>query len=115
LSPLDTSSAVPIDTAADFDAWLSANAATEREVLISIYNKKSGLQRVTFDELQEVALFHGWVDTQTRSIDEQRYAIRFVPRRVGSNWSATNRAMARRLLAAGRILPRGLALLPDDL
>ena len=102
-------------TAADFDAWLTTNGDGEREVLISIFNKKSGLQEVRFEELQEVALCHGWVDTQTKSIDEQRYAIRFVPRRAGSNWSATNREMAHRLLAAGRILPRGLALLPDDL
>ena len=28
---------------------------------------------------------HGWVDTQTRRIDDERYAIRYVRRRPGSN------------------------------
>ena len=65
--------------------------------------------------VQEVALCHGWVDTQIQRIDDERYAIRFVPRRPGSNWSATNRTLARRLLAEGRIQPAGLTTLPGDL
>jgi hypothetical protein len=31
------------------------------------------------EELLETALCHGWVDTQTKRIDDQGYAIRFVP------------------------------------
>jgi uncharacterized protein YdeI (YjbR/CyaY-like superfamily) len=115
MSPLDTSLAIPVATAEEFDAWLRANGRTAREVLLAIYKKSSGRQGVTFTELQEAALCHGWVDTQTKGIDDERYAIRFVPRRSGSNWSPTNRAMARRLRDQGRILPAGLATLPDDL
>jgi uncharacterized protein YdeI (YjbR/CyaY-like superfamily) len=70
---------------------------------------------VTFDQLLEVALCHGWVDVQTKGIDEERYGIRFVPRRPGSNWSPTNRAIVTRLLAEGRMRPAGLATLPGDL
>jgi uncharacterized protein YdeI (YjbR/CyaY-like superfamily) len=65
--------------------------------------------------LQEVALCHGWVDTQTKRIDDERYAIRFVPRRPRSNWSPTNREMARRMLAEGRVTEAGAAVLPSDL
>jgi uncharacterized protein YdeI (YjbR/CyaY-like superfamily) len=65
--------------------------------------------------LQEVALCHGWVDTQTKHIDDERYAIRFVPRRPRSNWSEKNRAMARRLVADGRMTAAGTATLPGDL
>ena len=70
---------------------------------------------MTFDELLETALCHGWVDTQTKSIDEERYAIRFVPRRPGSNWSPINREIARRLLYEDRMTPAGVAALPADL
>jgi hypothetical protein len=38
-----------------------------------------------------------------------------VPRRPGSNWSATNREKVRRLLAGGRMTSAGRAVLPDDL
>lgn len=115
MSPIDTAAAVQVDSAEDFDDWLAENGGREREVTISIFKAASGRQTVTFTALQEVALCHGWVDTQTKGIDEARYAIRFVPRRPGSNWSATNREMARRLLAQNRVLPVGRALLPDDL
>jgi uncharacterized protein YdeI (YjbR/CyaY-like superfamily) len=97
MSPMDVSQAVPVASAGEFERWAS------------------GRQTVTFDELLDVALCHGWVDTQTKGIDDQRYAIRFVPRRPGSNWSATNRAKVRRLLAEGRMTPAGQAALPDDL
>jgi uncharacterized protein YdeI (YjbR/CyaY-like superfamily) len=115
MSPLDVSHAAPVASAAEFDRWLRAHGADERERVVAIFKKASGRQTVTFDELLDVALCHGWVDTQTKSIDEQRYAIRFVTRRAGSNWSASNRERVRRLLEEGRMTPAGEALLPPDL
>jgi uncharacterized protein YdeI (YjbR/CyaY-like superfamily) len=115
MSPMDVSQAVPVSSVGEFGDWLADHGATERERVVAIYKKASGRQTVTFDELLDVALCHGWVDTQTKGIDEERYAIRFVPRRPGSNWSATNREKVRRLLAEGRMTPAGRAVLPDDL
>jgi uncharacterized protein YdeI (YjbR/CyaY-like superfamily) len=114
MSPMDVSQAVPVSSAEEFDSWLAAHG-DERERVLAIHKKASGRQTVTFDELLDVALCHGWVDTQTKGIDDQRYAIRFVARRPGSNWSATNREKVRRLLADGRMTPAGRAVLPDDL
>jgi uncharacterized protein YdeI (YjbR/CyaY-like superfamily) len=115
MSPMDVSQAVPVGSADAFDRWLDDHGTSERERIVAIHKKASGRQTVTFDELLDVALCHGWVDTQTKGIDDQRYAIRFVPRRPGSNWSATNREKVRRLLADGRMTPAGRAVLPDDL
>jgi uncharacterized protein YdeI (YjbR/CyaY-like superfamily) len=115
MSPLDVSQATPVSSAEEFDRWLRDNGASERERIVAIYKKASGQQTVTFDELLETALCHGWVDTQTKGIDVQRYAIRFVPRRPGSNWSATNRERARRLQSERRMTPAGQAVLPPDL
>jgi uncharacterized protein YdeI (YjbR/CyaY-like superfamily) len=109
------SKATLVASAAAFDRWLGAHGADGRERVVAIYKKASGRQTVTFDELLDVALCHGWVDTQTKGIDDERYAIRFVPRRVGSNWSATNRARVRRLLDEGRMTAAGRAVLPEDL
>ena len=115
MSPLDVSGAEPVAAAEELDRWLRDHGASERERIVAIFKKASGRQTVTFDELLEVALCHGWVDTQTKGIDTDRYAIRFVPRRPGSNWSATNRDKVRRLLAEGRMTPAGTAVLPPDL
>ena len=115
MSALDVSKTIPVAAAGEFDRWLRAHWEKEREVVVSIYKKASGKQTVTLVDLQEVALCHGWVDTQTKGIDDERYAIRFVPRRPGSNWSETNRQLARRLLDEGRFTAAGLATLPNDL
>jgi uncharacterized protein YdeI (YjbR/CyaY-like superfamily) len=112
---MDVWRAVFMASEADFDAWLARHGSEEREILVAINKQASGKQTVTLPALQEVALCHGWVDTQIQRIDDERYAIRFVPRRPGSNWSPTNREVARRLLPQGRIQPAGLATLPDDL
>lgn len=115
MSPLDVSRSVPMASDADFDRWLKAHGGSEREVVVAIYRKASGKQTVTLVALQETALCHGWIDTQTKTIDDERYAIRFVPRRPGSNWSPTNRRLVRRLLEDGRVTAAGLATLPSDL
>ncbi len=115
MSPLDVSRATPVSAATEFDRWLQDHGTTERELIVAIFKKASGKQTVTFDELLEMALCHGWVDTQTKGIDDERYAIRFVPRRPGSNWSPTNREIARRLLRDGRMTAAGAAMLPADL
>ena len=112
---MDVSRAVFMASEADFDAWFARNGSEKAEVLVTIYKKASGKQTVTLEALQEAALCHGWVDTQIQRIDDERYAIRFVPLRPGSNWSPTNRELAHRLLQQGRIQPAGLATLPDDL
>ncbi len=115
MSPLDISGSIPMATEADFDGWLDAHGRSDREIVVAIYKKVSGKQTVTLLALQETALCHGWVDTQTKRIDDERYAIRFVPRRAGSIWSAKNRRIARRLLGEGRMTAAGIATLPGDL
>lgn len=115
MSPLDTDRAIPVPNREAFAAWLAEHGATERELIVWIYKASSGKQTVRFDDLLETALCYGWIDTQDKGIDAERYAIRFVPRKPGSNWSAYNRKLVRRLIEEGRMTPAGTALLPDDL
>jgi uncharacterized protein YdeI (YjbR/CyaY-like superfamily) len=115
MSPIDVSHAIPIDTADAFEQWFDGNGPGQPEVVVAIYKASTHKQHVTLLELQEVALCHGWVDTQTKRIDDDRYAIRFVPRRRGSNWGPKNRAMAKRLLDQGRVKASGKATLPPNL
>ena len=115
MSRVDVSHAIPIASETEFDAWLAAHGGTEREVIVAIYKKASGKQTVTVDGLQETALRHGWIDSHGQRIDDERWALRFAPRRPRSNWSDLNRTRARRLLAEGRMTSAGIAVLPADL
>jgi uncharacterized protein YdeI (YjbR/CyaY-like superfamily) len=100
---------------ADFDEWLATHGDSEREIVVALYKKASGKQTVTLADLQETALRHGWVDFHGQRIDDERWAIRFAPRRPGSNWSEPNRKIARRMLDEGLMTSAGLVVLPPDL
>lgn len=115
MNPLDVSNARFVNSDQEWAAWLAAHGGTATDLVIAIYKKSSGRQTVGFETLLATALAHGWVDTQTKSIDDDRYAIRWVPRRQGSNWSERNREIAKNLIEDGRMTPAGHAVLPPDL
>ena len=112
---LPTGETLEVHDPQDLTAWFAAHGQEAREIWAIIYKKASGKQTVTYPQLVEVALCYGWIDVQNKTVDAERYAIRFRPRRPRSHWTETNRALARRLLAEGRMTEAGRAVLPPDL
>ena len=100
-------------TPADFRKWLAANHASARELLIGFYKKDSGKPSITWPESVDQALCFGWIDGIRRRVDDERYTIRFTPRRKGSIWSAVNIKRAGELESAGLMAPSGLAAFED--
>src|SRR5690349_3149432 len=114
--PVPIGETLEVRSPADFAAWLAAHGTTAREIWPVLYKKATGKQTVTYAELVEVALCYGWIDGLEKSLDAERYALRFSPRRKkNSHWTETNRALARRLLAEGRMTEAGRTVLPPDL
>ena len=95
-------------TAAEWARWLSKHAGDEDGVWLKFAKKGSGVTTVTYAEALEVALCHGWIDSQVKTFDERYYQQRFTPRRKRSKWSKINRDAAERLIAAGKMKPAGL-------
>ena len=100
---------------AEFIAWLEANHQTKKEIWLVIYKKASGKTGISYDEAVEAALCFGWIDSIMKSMDAEKRAQRFSPRRKGGNWTQANLAKARRLIAEGKMTAAGRAALPDDL
>lgn len=73
-----------------FREWLKKNHAKKTELLVGFYKVTSGKESITWPQSVDEALCYGWIDGIRKSIDEERYTIRFTPRRPGSNWSAVN-------------------------
>lgn len=95
--------------------WFAENAETEKELLLVYYKVRTGTPSVTWPESVDEALAVGWVDGVTRRIDDERYMVRFTPRRPGSVWSKVNLAKVEKLRAEGRMTPAGeLALANID-
>ena len=95
-------------TPAEFRAWLEEHHADEPELLVGFYKKSSGKPSMTWSESVDEALCFGWIDGVRRSVDDERYTIRFTPRRPRSTWSAVNIERAKELARLGRMRPAGV-------
>jgi uncharacterized protein YdeI (YjbR/CyaY-like superfamily) len=95
-------------TPAALRAWFEEHHGAASELWVGYYKKGSGKPSVTWPESVDEALCVGWIDGIRKSVDEDRYTIRFTPRRTGSVWSAVNVKRARALADQGRMLPAGL-------
>jgi uncharacterized protein YdeI (YjbR/CyaY-like superfamily) len=98
----------------DFRKWLIQNHKTRKEIWLVQYKKSTRKPSINYIEAVEEAICFGWIDGFEKSMDAERYATRFSPRRPNSNWTNTNKDRARRMIAEGRMTPAGRAILPPD-
>src|SRR5512134_3843664 len=90
-----------VTTRGDFRRWLRENHGGKSEIWLIRYKKASGKPSLDYVQAVEEALCYGWIDNIEKSIDSERYALRFSPRRPKSSWNDVNLERARRLIAAG--------------
>jgi uncharacterized protein YdeI (YjbR/CyaY-like superfamily) len=96
-------------SAAAFERWLRAHHAKAACVWIKYAKKKSGIPSIDWDQAVDVALCYGWIDGQSKSLDDTYALQRFTPRGKRSKWSKLNRARVERLIEARRMQAAGLA------
>jgi len=75
---------------AEWRRWLSAHHARKDELWVGFHKRSTGRPSLTWPESVDEALCFGWIDGLRKSLDAERYMIRFTPRRAGSIWSAVN-------------------------
>ena len=95
-------------TPAGWRSWLQAHYAGESELWLAIYKKGSGKMAVTYEEAVEEALCYGWIDGLVQALDEDKYAVRFSPRKPGSIWAESNKQRVEKLIREGRMAEPGL-------
>jgi uncharacterized protein YdeI (YjbR/CyaY-like superfamily) len=95
------------ETPAAFRRWLAEHHESAEELLVGYHKKGTGRPSLTWQESVDQALCFGWIDGIRRSLDGDRYTIRFTPRRRNSIWSAVNVRRARELIDAGEMRPAG--------
>ena len=93
----------------EWRAWLTKHYESETEVWLIFYKKHTGRPRISYDHAVEEALCFGWIDSIVKSMDEERFAQKFTPRRDSSRWSAVNKGRLRKLIREGRMTEAGLA------
>lgn len=93
----------------EFRAWLLEHHDTVDVQWVGFYKKATAIPSITWPQSVDEALCFGWIDGLRKSLDHERYMIRFTPRRSGSHWSAKNLKRMPELDAAGRVHERGRA------
>ena len=99
-----------ITDVAELRAWLEVNADSSPGVWLVTGKKAAGARYVAYEDLVREALCFGWIDGQARPLDELRSQQLLTPRRPGSGWSRPNKLRIAELEAAGRMTPRGRAV-----
>ena len=102
----------PFDRAG-WRAWLIANHETATGVYLASWKRATGRESVSYVEAVEEALCVGWVDSTQRQLDNERSILWFAPRNPRSGWARTNKERVERLLAAGLMLPAGIAAVEE--
>ena len=92
-----------------FESWLEAHGDASDGVWIRMAKKQTGIASLDWAQAVEVALCFGWIDGQSKRIDDDWFLQRFTPRRPKSTWSKRNRQNVEALTASGRMHPAGLA------
>ncbi len=98
----------------DWRNWLAKNHNHEQEVWLVYFKPGSGKPGIDYESSVEEALCFGWIDSLIQKIDEEKYARKFNPRRLDSQWSEMNRRRVAKVIREGRMTEVGLAKVTFD-
>jgi uncharacterized protein YdeI (YjbR/CyaY-like superfamily) len=88
--------------------WFEANHSDAEQLWVGLYKKGASKSGIKMQDALDQALCFGWIDTKGQRIDDERWMVRFVPRRPKSNWSERNSARVEKLIADGLMREPGL-------
>jgi uncharacterized protein YdeI (YjbR/CyaY-like superfamily) len=94
--------------------WLAKNHSSQKEAFLVIYKRAPRNSKFSSRDALEEALCYGWIDGWFKPLDNDRWVIRYTPRRKNSSWSKYNIATAWRLLNQRQMTAAGIARLPSD-
>ena len=93
-------------------AWLEKNHASVAEIWLIFHKHHTRAKSIEREASVEEALCFGWIDSLVRRLDDERYAVKFTPRKPDSRWSDVNRRRYASLEKRGLLMPPGRANAP---
>ena len=88
-------------------SWLAGNHGKEKEIWLVYPKKRTGRPRIPYNDAVEEALCFGWIDSTVKSIDDEKFAQRFTPRKAKSGLSQMNKERVRLLIAQNKMTDAG--------
>lgn len=88
--------------------WLEKNHAIIDGLWLIHYKVKSKKASVSYRDAVDEALCFGWIDGKLKSVDEDRYILRYTPRKRKSVWSKINKDAAEKMISEGKMTKAGI-------
>jgi len=95
-------------------AWLAEHHASSAGIWFTFHKKHSVVKSVPYEDAIREALCYGWIDSLVKRLDDDRYLLKFTPRKPTSKWSDINRRRWAELEKEGRLAASGRAAAPSD-
>ena len=87
--------------------WLGKNHRAINEIWLIHYKKSSGKKGLNHFDAVEEAICFGWIDGKLKKIDEERFILRYSPRKSKSVWSKINKENAEKMISLGKMTKAG--------
>jgi len=110
---METSEALFFENGQQWRTWLQQNHAEKNAIWLTHYKKNSGKTGISYDEALEEALCYGWIDGKLKKLDDEKYIIRYSPRKAKSVWSKLNKDKVEQLIESGKMTEAGLAKIEE--
>ena len=101
------------DNSQQWRNWLGENHAIAYEAWLIHYKKHINKTGISYDDALEEALCFGWIDGKMQGIDEEKYMVRYSPRKVKSVWSKLNKERALKLIELEKMTDAGVAKIEE--
>ena len=87
--------------------WLEKNHAILNEIWLIHYKKSLRKKNLNHFDAVEEALCFGWIDSKLKKIDEERFILKYSPRKSKSVWSKINKDNAEKMISLGKMTQAG--------
>jgi len=96
------------ETREDWRRWLRSHHRSTKEIWLLHYKKQTKKPSLYHLDAVEEALCFGWIDSKLKKIDEERFILKYSPRKAKSIWSKINKEKAEALIRSGKMTQAGL-------
>ncbi len=110
---MELSTSVYFKNRDEWHKWLEKNHDKEKELWLIHYKKHSGKNGIHHQEAVEEAICFGWIDGKLKRIDDEKFILRYSPRKANSVWSKINKEKAEKMIKAGKITNSGLTKIEE--
>jgi len=88
-------------------SWLEQHHTISNGVWLIHYKKSSDKKSLNHFDAVEEALCFGWIDSKLKKIDDERFILKYSPRKSKSVWSKINKDTAEKMISYGKMTQTG--------